>query len=71
MAAKQLIEDIQRGLLNWYPFKANADILYISDKEDCLSDMLKEQGHKVLVKTYQEINTAGFLDEKADFFHML
>lgn len=68
MNPKQIIGDIQRGLLNWYPFKANADILYISDKEDCLSDMLKEQGHKVLVKTYQEINTAEFLDEKAGFF---
>lgn len=42
MNPEQIIEDIQRGLLNWYPFKANADILYISDKEDCLSDMLKE-----------------------------
>lgn len=68
MNPEQIIEDIQRGLLNWYPFKANADILYVSDKEDCLCDMLKEQGHKVLVKTYQEINKAEFFFEKAGFF---
>ena len=41
--AQELINGIQRGLLQWYDFKEGSAVLYIGDKNTPLAQMLLEK----------------------------
>ena len=37
---EQLVREIHKGLLNWYDFRQNSNILYIGNEKDALVEML-------------------------------
>ena len=39
--AQEIIRGIQSGLLQWYGFKPDSEILYIGREEDAVAEMLK------------------------------
>lgn len=51
MEPNELMRELKKGLLNWYPFAENSQILWCGDLEDPLCEMLEEKGHKVTVYT--------------------
>lgn len=48
---RDIVWEIPKGLLRWYSFKENSNILYIGSADDELAEMLKEVSHKVECET--------------------
>ncbi len=46
--SQELIREIQKGLLQWYSFKANSLIFYVGEKNEPLAEMLAEKGTKLV-----------------------
>lgn len=53
MQTEELVQEIRKGLLKWYDFKPNSDILYFGEESDGYADVLRENTGR-LVCTGQE-----------------
>ena len=63
-----LLREIHKGLLKWYDFSPNANILYAGLPEDDLVEIFKEQGAKITFAS-SENEIASLLLKKEGFFH--
>ena len=71
MNPEQIVKDMRMGLLSWYQFKPDSDILYISDQKDYLYEMLKQQNQEVQIKTYREAGKEEFQKQRAGTFNYI
>lgn len=67
----ELIQEIQKGLLNWYDFKPDSTILYIGDKQDIYPQLVHEQGMGVVSVPFDLTVNPQWIQENANQFDYL
>lgn len=65
--AKGLIREIPKALLNWYPFKPDARILYIGEK-DPYGEALEECGARLSYVSIRELKGEGWQAQPQGYF---
>lgn len=55
MTSEELIRDIRKGTLQWYPFHAGALVLFVGDKSDPLYNVVVDKGCDVTVRKPYEV----------------
>lgn len=68
MDADNIVNELPKGILNWYDFSANSKVLYIYVKENLLSEMLKENDNNIYECTLEESETEEFLGKYRNAF---
>ena len=53
--AQELINEIQKGLLQWYDFKEDRQALYVGDKSEPLAQMLFEKKLHVVCASLESV----------------
>lgn len=56
MTAEELIAELPKGLLGWYPFRKDSKLLYVTDATDNLTDLFKERVAKVTCAVSSDLN---------------
>lgn len=68
--AQELVNEIQKGLLQWYDFKESGNVLYVGDENTPLAQMLLEKKLKVicvLAEVILDENWQQWYDEYFDY----
>lgn len=63
MVAEKIIKELNKGILYWYPFKAEAQVLCVGEKQEPILEMLREQ--QLQVTSVARIEDCGM--EKYDY----
>ena len=66
--SEELIKEIQKGLLQWYPFQSDSQILYIGSEKDAVAELLAGYSAKlttvfcdsIIEETWKRSNTKTF-----------
>lgn len=53
--AEELIREIRKGVLFWYPFELESTILYIGDDQDALAEMLSDKAGQLVCISCKQI----------------
>lgn len=69
--AQELINGIQKGLLQWYDFKEGSAVLYIGDKNTPLAQMLLEKGMEVTCASLELPEDGLWLEYKEYFDYII
>lgn len=56
MTAEELIAELPKGLLGWYPFRKDSKLLYVTDASDNLTDLFKERVAEVTCAVSSDLN---------------
>ena len=65
---QELIDGIQKGLLQWYDFKEGSDVLYIGDENMPLARMLGERGLKMTCEPLEMLLEETWKQEHCHYF---
>lgn len=68
MDAETIIREFPKGLLNWYGFKPSSNVLYITEKNTSLEELLKERCGQVLSVDKKQSVEEGFQKQYKGFF---
>lgn len=63
--AKELIRELPKGTLIWYPFEKGAKALCVDGGDFRMEELLREKGLKVTVTSAEELLTEGISDRTA------
>lgn len=63
--AKELIRELPKGTLIWYPFEKGAKALCVGGGDFRMEELLREKGLKVTVTSAEELLTEGISDRTA------
>lgn len=63
MTAEEIIKELPKGILGWYHFKSNSQVLYLTDAGDNLRELLETRGLEVTcAKSSEIISDQGSFD---------
>lgn len=65
---QELINEIQKGLLQWYDFKEESNVLYIGDENNPLAQMLLEKKLKVVCALPESVSGESWQQEYDKYF---
>ena len=66
--AQELINEIQKGLLQWYDFKEDRQALYVGDKSEPLAQMLFEKKLHVVCASLESVRGEDWQQEYDGYF---
>lgn len=65
---QELIDGIQKGLLQWYDFKEGSDVLYIGEKNTPLAQMLLDKNLKIICMTLEMTRDGNWQQAHCRYF---